>query len=81
MGSYVVRLLSCRRFNDGLLPLLSVLITSSFGVVMAFGAVSLFDDVDSDISNVTSVNSLLQYRHFFFILAYCLRTLPFLLIL
>ena len=36
MGSYVVRLLSCWRFNDGLLPLLSVLITSSFGVVMAF---------------------------------------------
>lgn len=35
MGSYVVRLLSCRRFNDGLLPLLSVLITTGFDIVTA----------------------------------------------
>jgi len=32
--SYVVRLLSRRHFNDGLLPLLSFLITRSFDVVV-----------------------------------------------
>lgn len=53
MGSYVVRLLSCRRFNDGLLPLLSVLITTGFDIVTAS---ALYHGrraaVDCDISNV-----------------------------